>query len=137
MLMIVVGLTSCDSWGKTTIKMIPQAPILVIPSEPTVADLASQLPDSIRMDVELAMFYMDACNEYTAERQEYDDYQIYEEYMLTQDEACNWVIDGYTVQDGLTVEYINLQKTDYVERLRAWGQALVRTLEKLQEGYEK
>lgn len=104
---------------------------VVLPPEPAAPDLASQLPDSIRLDAETARYYQDACDAYEAGDQPEQD--VADEYGLSRAAACYWVIDGYTIQDGLTVEHIQIQQADYVERLRAWGRQIQTIIKQIEE----
>jgi len=111
--------------------MVPSKPIVVIPPEPQAPDLAKQLPKSIRLTAVEARYYQEACDAYELAEEPVSDVRA--EYGLGRQESCGWAVDGYTLQDGLTLEYIMIQMADYMERYRAWAQSLVKTINQLKE----
>lgn len=104
---------------------------VVTPPEPVAPDLASQLPRSLRLDVGLAEYYREACDAYSVQDQPDED--VLAEYGLPKTTACNWAADCYTLQDGLTIEYIQVQQADYAERLRSWGRQLEQIIRDIEE----
>tara|TARA_R110000744_G_scaffold3823_1_gene14117 strand:- start:2753 stop:3103 length:351 start_codon:yes stop_codon:yes gene_type:complete len=107
----------------------------VIPSEPLAPDLAAQLPHSLRLDAKAAGYYREACDAYEVGDQDEDD--VMASYGLSRSAACNWAADCYTIQGGLTFEYIQIQQADYAERLRAWGRELQSLIKKIEVMDEK
>lgn len=131
MLMIVGGISSCGFLGSERVIIQPAKIRVVIPSEPVAPNLARQLPESLRLDVELAGYYREACNAYEAGDQ--PDVAVMSQYGLGRSSACQWAADCYTIQDGLTLDHIGLQQADYAERLRAWGRSLQSIIKSIEE----
>lgn len=110
-------------------RTIPVVPAPVIPPEPIIPNLVDSLPPVVYFTADEALAYQDACamwREVDAEgNPTFTQEQIYLEFPgMTPTVACDWIIRGRFLNDSLTMESIEVQKTAYVEALRAYVQSL-------------
>lgn len=121
------------------VRYIPVLPEPTITPEPTAPNVSDTLPDDITITQEEAEFYKQACDAWSLVDQEdgFTSEEVIEEYRLNEDEACNWAITGYTIQDNLTVEQMYVEMAAYTERLRTWGNSLKKELENLYKLIDK
>ena len=103
--------------------MIPVMAKPVIPPEPQAPDLASQLPPTITLTPAEVAYYKVVCEAW--EDGEYTEEEMADQFPgLSRGAACDWVIKGYTIQGGLTVEDMWNQSAHYAESMRAYVKAL-------------
>lgn len=117
---------------------IPTLPKAVVPTEPPPPAL--KLPPVLVMTREEALYYADACDEFNPD--DPDDAYTPEELRvkypgLTKENACDWAIYGFTVQDWLTVESEMAKIAGYVEQLRAQIRFMRRLMDERQEVIDK
>lgn len=117
---------------------IPTLPRAVIPTEPSPPAL--KLPPVLVMTREEALYYVDACDDFKPDDPDdvYTQEELWVKYPgLTEENACDWAIYGFTVQDWLSVESGMAEIAGYVEQLRAQIRFMARLMEERQDVMDK
>jgi hypothetical protein len=97
-------------------KIIPVLIAPVIPTDPVAPDLAELLPTSITVTAEESAYYSEVCEEY--ESGEYNDVDLQSKYLMSRSAACDWAVEGFTVQGMLTLRDIFTFQSNYAESAR-------------------
>jgi len=98
--------------------MLPTMAEAVIPPPPAKPRLGN-LPPVITITPADAAYFAEACDEWS-EWGQYDEESWMDDFPgLTNDDACNWAIYGYTVQDQLTMEQVWASTAAYTESLES------------------
>ena len=129
MLLMSVFLTACTGYQarpveRVQIVTVPQLPEPVTPPDPRPPNL--DLPPVMVITAVEAEYFRETCEEFselaesdTAARQ-----ALEARTEMTQGNACDWAIYGFTVQDWLTLEVKMAEIAGYVDQLRAQLQFL-------------
>lgn len=112
---------------------VPKLPEPVTPPDPQPPNL--DLPPVLVITAVEAEYYQEVCEEFsqltesdTAARK-----ALETSTGMTQANACNWAIYGFTVQDWLTLEVKMAEIAGYVDQLRAQLQFLRELMNKRQQ----
>lgn len=117
---------------------IPTLPKAVVPTEPPPPAL--ELPPVLVMTREEALYYAEACDDFNPADPDdaYSPEELRVKYPgLTKENACDWAIYGFTVQDWLTVESQMAKIAGYVEQLRAQIRFMRQLMDERQEVIDK
>lgn len=115
--------------------MLPKPTLIKTEAPPQLT-----LPPVIVINRNEASFYMDACDDYEYAGQE--DYPTLKEVQqmypgISQDDACNFNIYGFTLQGWLNFESQMVKVAGYVEKLRQQIRYLEQTIEARQSIIER
>lgn len=88
------------------------------------------------LTAEDARYYLDVCRRYQPPLPE-DPETIKAETGLSEANACNWAVYGFTVQGEITQENNLNTMAGYIEKLRAYAQTLRETIHNLYEASQR
>ena len=111
--------------------MVTKPPIPVAPHPPEIVDL---LPPSTVITADEVSYYLEACNAWKSVGTEGGPLtdEVAEDYPgLTQGDACEWAVFGYTVQGSITWDEIINQMANYAELMRNDRITLIQIIENM------
>ncbi len=117
---------------RVQIVTVPKLPEPVTPPDPQPPNL--DLPPVLVITAVEAEYYQEVCEEFSqlAKSDTTAREALEKRTGMTQGNACDWAIYGFTVQDWLTLEVKMAEIAGYVDQLRAQLQFLRELMEKRQ-----
>lgn len=142
MLLTSVFLTACAGYQERPVERVqivtvPMLPEPVTPPDPKPPNL--DLPPVLVITAVEADYYKEVCEEFSqlAESDTAARKALEARTEMTQGNACDWAIYGFTVQDWLTLEVKMAEIAGYVDQLRAQLQFLRELMNKRQRVMEE